>query len=192
MMNILAIYGGPRVGGNSDTLLDEFCRGAESAGAAITKRYLRDMDIIPCTECGECDDTGVCIFDDDYQALYEEVFKADSMVFTSPIFFYGLTAIAKAFVDRSQQFYINKYFIDTAQKEVKSEDKKRGYFLSVGATTGKKVFDGPLLNMKYFFDAINFKFEDSFLFRGLDKSGEAKGSSDFLKECFDAGVRAAD
>jgi len=190
-MNMLAIYGSPRVNGNSDTLLDEFCRGAESAGARVTKKYLRDMDIMPCTECGSCDDTGVCIYDDDYQDVYNMLGDIDAMIVASPIFFYGVSAITKAFIDRSQAFYMNKYYVEPQLKEIKKVDKKKGYFLSCGATQGKSIFEGPRYNMKYFYDAINFNFVDSLLFKGLDKKGEAGDLPALLKECYDAGVNAA-
>ena len=37
------------------------------------------------------------------------------------------------------------------------EAKKRGVFISVGATKGAKLFDGTLLTMKYFFDVLHSK-----------------------------------
>jgi multimeric flavodoxin WrbA len=189
-MKILAIYGSPRKGGNSDTLLDEFIRGAADAGAAVTKKYLRDMKIAPCTECGDCDETGVCIFDDDYQHVYNLIEDVDAMIVSSPVFFYGVTAIVKAFIDRSQQFWVRKNKLGKYEG-VSEEDKKHGYFLSVGGTMGNKIFDGPLFNMKYFYDAIDFKFEDAFLFRGMEGKDDARGRQDVLKECYDAGMKAA-
>jgi multimeric flavodoxin WrbA len=189
-MKILAIYGSPREDGNSDVLLNEFVRGATDAGAIVLKRYLRDMDIVPCVECGGCDETGICVYDDDYQYVLDLLEDIDVMIMSSPIFFYGVTAIVKAFIDRSQQFWVRKYNLKICG-EVTEEDKKTGYFLSVGATQGKKIFDGPLLNIKYFYDAINFRFEDSFLFRGIEERGAAENRPDALKECYDAGRRAA-
>ena len=189
-MKILAIYGSPRKGGNSDTLLDEFTRGATDGGATVIKKYLRDMHIAPCTECGDCDETGVCIYDDDYQDVYNLIEEIDAMIISSPIFFYGVTAIVKAFIDRSQQFWVRKYKLDQF-KGIKEEDRKSGYFLSVGGTQGKKMFDGPVFNMKYFYDAINFKFEDALLFRGLEGKDDAKGHQEVLKECYNAGIKAS-
>ncbi len=189
-MKILAIYGSPRRGGNTDVLLDEFVRGAKSAGAAVMRKYLRDMDFIPCIECGVCYSTGVCIYDDDYQELYGLLDEVDAMIISSPIFFYGVTAIVKAFIDRSQQFWVRKYKLKTVAAK-KSGEMKKGYFLSAGATKGAKLFEGSLLTMKYFFDAIDFRFEDSFAFKGLERKGDAVTHEDILGECFLAGAKAA-
>lgn len=185
-MRILAIYGSPREGGNSDTLLDEFVRGAEEAGASVTKRYLRDMPVVPCTECDGCNDTGICIFDDDYQRTYEMLDDINAMIIASPIFFYGMTAITKAFIDRSQQFWIAKYRIGIGNR-AKEEKKRAGYFLSVGGTEGPKIFDGSVLTMKYFYDALDFEFKDSFLFRGIDAKGDADTRKDAFDACYNAG-----
>ena len=187
-MKILALYGSPRKDGNTDILLDEFLRGAESAGATVTKKYLRDMHIQPCTECGLCDESGECIYDDDYQAVFNMIPDIDIMIVASPIFFYGVPAIVKAFIDRSQQFWIGKYKLDTC-KDVSDENRKKGYFLSVGATQGKKIFDGPLLNFRYFYDALNLTFEDSFFYRGLDEKGAASKHQELLKDCFSNGAK---
>lgn len=44
-MNVLALAGSPRKGGNSDILADECLRGASEAGADVEKVYLDDLRI---------------------------------------------------------------------------------------------------------------------------------------------------
>jgi len=154
------------------------------------RKYLRDMEVKPCTECEVCNDTGVCIFDDDYQDVFNMLPEIDAMIVASPIFFYGVTAITKAFIDRSQQLYAKKYLLGIG-KDIPKEEKKRGYFLSVGATMGKSIFVGPEFNMKYFYDALNFNFAGSILFKGIDTKGAARDHTDVLKECYEAGRKAA-
>ena len=50
----------------------------------------------------------------------------------------------------------------------------KGVFIGVGATKGEKLFDGPRLTIKYFFQAINADYTDELLIRGVDKRGEIK------------------
>ncbi len=45
--NILILSSSPRRGGNSDTLCDEFMRGAIESGNHVEKIFLRDKDILP-------------------------------------------------------------------------------------------------------------------------------------------------
>lgn len=51
---ILIISSSPRRKGNSDTLCDEFMRGAIEAGHEVEKIFLRDKRIEYCTGCGTC------------------------------------------------------------------------------------------------------------------------------------------
>ena len=52
--NILILSSSPRRGGNSDTLCDEFMRGAIESGNQVEKIFLRDKNIHPCTGCSVC------------------------------------------------------------------------------------------------------------------------------------------
>ena len=51
---ILILSSSPRKGGNSDTLCDEFLRGAKEAGNDVEKIFLRDKKINYCTGCSTC------------------------------------------------------------------------------------------------------------------------------------------
>ena len=53
----------------------------------------------------------------------------------------------------------------------KWEAKRKGIFISVGATKGEKLFDGALLTIKYFFDVLDMTLFKSLLYRGLDFEG---------------------
>ena len=101
-LRVLGIYGSPRRGGNTDQLLDRALEGAQSAGAEVTRVYARDLKMCGCLECGGCDETGKCVVEDDMQSVYPLLQEADVIFLASPIFFYGLTAQAKALIDRSQ------------------------------------------------------------------------------------------
>ena len=48
---ILILSSSPRKGGNSDTLCDEFLRGAKEAGHDVEKIFLRDKKINYSTGC---------------------------------------------------------------------------------------------------------------------------------------------
>ena len=52
---ILILSSSPRKGGNSDTLCDEFLRGAKETGNEAEKIFLRDKKINYCTGCSTCD-----------------------------------------------------------------------------------------------------------------------------------------
>ena len=64
-MKVLGILGSPRVGGNSDILLEQALSGAKSAGAEVEKIVLSKKKISGCLDCGTCNETGVCAVKDD-------------------------------------------------------------------------------------------------------------------------------
>ena len=48
---ILAIISSPRKGGNSETLVEQFVKGAKEAGHSVETVFLRDKKIAPCIAC---------------------------------------------------------------------------------------------------------------------------------------------
>lgn len=100
-MKLVAILGSPRPRGNTDTLAEAALEGARSAGCATESFALRALRIHPCTGCGRCGKKGrLCIFRDDAEALYHAMIGADVILFVTPVYWYGPTAIMKAFLDR--------------------------------------------------------------------------------------------
>jgi multimeric flavodoxin WrbA/putative sterol carrier protein len=103
MLKILAIQGSPRPKvSNTDVLLQEFLRGAQSQGAESETVYLKQKDIHPCVGCYTCwtKTPGVCIFKDDMPELLEKVRSSDIMVYSTPLYYYNMTSLLKAFQDR--------------------------------------------------------------------------------------------
>ncbi|MGA2317289.1 MAG: SCP2 sterol-binding domain-containing protein [Thermodesulfobacteriota bacterium] len=103
MLKILAIQGSPRPKvSNTDVLLQEFLKGVQSQGAETETVYLKQKDIHPCVGCYTCwtKTPGVCVFKDDMPELLEKVRSCDIMVYATPLYYYNMTSLLKAFQDR--------------------------------------------------------------------------------------------
>jgi hypothetical protein len=70
--------------------------------------------------------------------------------------------------------------------------KRKGLFIAVGATKGKKLFDGTLLTIKYFFDVLDMELFRSLLYRGLDFEGDVLKHPEYLEEAYLAGKTFAE
>jgi multimeric flavodoxin WrbA len=186
MQKIAAIYGSPRRNGNSATLLDHAVRGALDAGASIENIVLRDLNISPCLEIYGCKATGQCVIQDDFQKVYDQILSCQGIILASPIFFYTVSAHTKILMDRCQSLWVKKYWIDKVPYG-KWEPKRKGLFISVGATNGQKLFDGALLTVKYFFDTLDIKMDKALLYRGLDFEGDVLTHPEYLKEAYTMG-----
>ncbi len=176
-MRLLAIYGSPRAGGNSDLLLSSFVEGAKRVGFSIKEVYVRDLKIMPCNGCGQCSQKEFCPLEDDMQWVYKEIEGADVLVVATPVYFYNVPAPLKALVDRSQLLW---------HKGLRSE--KPGYLLSVGGSKGQRLFEGVVLTVKYFFEACGFYLKQQFFYKQIDSFGEIKRHPEALKEVYRAGL----
>ena len=101
-MNILGINGSPRIGGNTDILLEKILEGVVSQGGNTEKINLAALKFSPCLECVGVRDDGSCIIEDDLQIIYKKIREADVLVLASPIFFGSLSAQTKMMIDRFQ------------------------------------------------------------------------------------------
>jgi multimeric flavodoxin WrbA len=118
--------------------------------------------------------------------IYPRLLEADIIILASPIFFYGITAWAKALVDRSQALWARKYLVKNPPLG-KGGKKRQGFFISVGATKGQKLFEGAILTVKYFFDALNVKYVGELVFRGIDAKGDILKHPEAIQQAFEAG-----
>ena len=102
-MNILAFNGSPRMKkGITDSILQTFLNGAESAGAQVETIYVANQKINYCAGCFNCwfVHPGKCIHKDDMVMIREKIKAADILVFGSPVYFDGFTAQMKTLLDR--------------------------------------------------------------------------------------------
>ncbi|HUT84075.1 MAG TPA: flavodoxin family protein [Thermodesulfobacteriota bacterium] len=169
IIKALAIYGSPRKGGNTDLLLNETVKGMKEAGAQVDEIFLREMKFSPCLELYACENDGRCAIKDDMEKVYPKLIEMDCLALASPIFFYAVSAHTKAFIDRCQCFWTGKYLL---KKPIAGGKKRKGVFIAVGGSKGQKIFDGPLLTIKYLFDVLDCELFKTLLYREVDRKGD--------------------
>ena len=190
--NVLVINGSPRKNGNTAVLLAEVARGVKEENKKITveKIELRDLCIQPCRECRTCDRSGTCVVKDDMQNVYLKLSGADHIVLGSPIFFYSVTAWTKAMIDRCQALWAKKYLLHQSPGQ-KPKEERGGWFIAVGATKGEKLFEGAILTVKYFFDALDVPYRGNLLVRGVDEKAEILHHNEALSQARNLGKQIA-
>jgi multimeric flavodoxin WrbA len=104
MSRILGIMGSPRRSGNTHIMVSRILDSAKQHGAETELVFLGDLSIRQCDGCHVCWKTGKCAKNDDMQGLYPKLIEADAIVFGTPVYWYGPTAIMKAFIDRMVYF----------------------------------------------------------------------------------------
>ena len=190
MVKILAIYGSPRRKGNTSLLLKDAVKGAIEAGAEVEEIILRDLKISPCLEIYGCKKTGRCVIQDEFQQVYDKLLSSQGLMLASPIFFYTVSAHTKILMDRCQSLWVKKYWLEKNTGE-RPEATRKGLFISVGATKGKRLFEGILLSIRYFFEILDMELWRSLLYRSLDLEGDVRGHPDYLLEAHRSGKELA-
>ncbi len=180
-MLVAGFQGSPRKKGNTNYLLDRFLEQAVSFGAETVKIQVAEKNIRPCIGCNSCMKTGQCVIEDDdmFTQMYPLLKTANVIVAATPVFFYGPTAQLKALIDRSQTLWSRKYALKLHDPLAGT---RKGFLLSVGATSGKQLFDGIQLIAKYFFDAAGASYSGALTFRKVDRAGDLKTVPGHLEE----------
>lgn len=129
-MKILVITGSPRKNGNSNTLVDNFIKGAEEAGHSVVRFDSAFKNVHPCIACNKCGMNGQCVFKDDFEFIRNNIVDADTVVFATPMYYFGISAQIKAVIDRfyaiNGQIHVPKKsvlimtYADTSTKEAQS------------------------------------------------------------------------
>lgn len=104
MQKILGIMGSPRRNGNTHILLSQILAGAETEGATGDILLLDDLTIQECNGCHACWEGKDCSKNDDMNRIYPKIIESDGIVFGTPVYWYGPTALMKVFIDRFVYF----------------------------------------------------------------------------------------
>jgi multimeric flavodoxin WrbA len=186
----VAIYGSPRRKGNTAALLKKAIEGARDCGADVEEIVLRDLKISPCLEIYGCMQAGECAIKDDFQMVRDKILHAQGLILASPVFFYSVSSHTKILMDRFQSLWVKKYWVEKTPQGEKTNNR-RGLFISVGATKGKKLFDGMLLSVRYFFDVLDMELWKALLYRQLDFQDDVLKHPEYLEEAYTAGKEFA-
>jgi multimeric flavodoxin WrbA len=186
VINITAIYGSPRRQGNTAALLTRAVAGARAAGAVVSEVVLRDLKMSPCLEIYGCKQAGRCVIQDDFHQVLNQLMNSQGIMLASPIFFYTVSSHTKILMDRCQSLWVKKYWIDQAPFGPRKPTRK-GLVICAGATRGKKLFEGTLLSIRYFFDVLDMEIWRELLYRELDLEGDVLKHPEYLDEAFRAG-----
>lgn len=138
MSRIAIIRSSPHAKGNTNTLADQFKKGAEEAGHQVIDINLSEHSIAYCKGCygteskTACTRAGICWQKDSVNELLERIRECDALAFATPIYFYSISGQMKVFLDRTVPLY---------GKEYRFEDI---YLLTASESGQKSAIDGAV------------------------------------------------
>lgn len=120
-MKIVVLTGSPHKTGTSNTLVQEFIKGATENGHSIQRFDIPFLHVHPCIGCDHCGMSGPCVFNDDMPRILDAILESDMIVFATPIYYFGFSAQIKSAIDRFysrngqiQHKHLKSLFIATA------------------------------------------------------------------------------
>ena len=104
-MKVLVVNGSPK-GPKSNTMqmTNAVLKGLKETNpeAEIELLTVKDMDIKPCMGCMSCwgKTAGQCVINDVMQDVHVKFMNADVIIYSFPLYFFGMPGPMKTFVDR--------------------------------------------------------------------------------------------
>ena len=172
---VLILSGSPRRHGNSDTLCEQFMKGAQEAGNEVKYYFISDLRINYCFGCYYCTShDGVCCQRDYMNTLMPEILGADVLVFSSPVYMYSISAQLKAVFDRM----VAKYEV-IRNKEL--------YYIMTAAENEEHTTDTALACMRGMADCIPGSKEMGYICaKGVYEKGEVNDTP-YMAEAYELG-----
>ena len=184
MRRLLGIVGSPRAGGNTHALIREVLAGAEERGAAAETLLLGDLDIAECDGCHACWEHKPCVKDDDMNRVYPAIAASDALVFGTPVYWYGPTALMKAFLDRFVYFNCPEHRPEVRGKAaaiVVPFEEQRG-------ETADLLLEMLARSLAY----LEMRLIGTVIAPGVTRRGEVMDNPDRLREARDLGRKLAE
>ena len=188
-IKIAAILGSPRKGGNTDILVDQMLRGAESAGAETEKVFLSKLDIKFCTGCDACTkkkiDDFCTIKDDMTPGLYRQFLESDILITGFPIYTGRESAMLANYHDRL-------YGLGRPPWMWGKEEMRKGAMVVTWAAPKKTSFEKVIehhINLMAWYGVV---VEEAVYASFCNEKGIIASDKEGLKKAFDAGKRLAE
>jgi len=173
-MKIFVITGSPRKEGNSNILVNNFIKGAQEKGHNVIRFDSAFKKVHPCIACEKCKPSTKCIFDDDFEAIKNEILEADMIVFASPIYYYAVSSQIKTVIDRF-------YSID----EKLHTNKKAAVILTYADNTIETA-NLVLGNFKGMFEFLDWENVQNIIAPSLWSMGDVN-NTDFIQKAYELG-----
>lgn len=146
-MKIIVLKGSPHQNGTSNTLANEFIKGAKDSGHEIEEIDLAIRDKIhPCLGCDHCGMNGDCVQRDDGNEILSKILNADAICFVTPVYYFGMSSQLKMMVDR---FY--------ARNGAITSKRLKAVLITTAWNNDTTVMDGISKHFDIIFDYLKFQ-----------------------------------
>ena len=180
---ILAVIGSPRRNGNTHILVSKIAEGAKSKDAEVDALFLDDFTIKECNGCHACWKTEECVKNDDMLTIYPRIIQSDIIIFGTPVYWYGPTALMKGFIDRFVYFNCPK-----------NREKIKGKSAVIAVPFEEENQETVRPVVEFFqkcLDYLQMNLIGQVIAPGVTTRGEVRNKEDILQQAYDIGKTLA-
>lgn len=180
-MNIVCLYGSPRVRGNSAAIAKKFCETAVQKGAIVQSWVLNKLNFRGCQACYGCKGkSDKCVVEDDLAEVLEAVRNSDILVLASPVYYGDVSAQLKAFIDRNYSFLVPDYV--NAEKIHRLEGDKTLVMILTQGSPDKEAFKDIFPKYSTFYKWMGFEKSELIHACGVMEPPDLKKRQDIFKQ----------
>ena len=173
MSKVLVISTSLRAKSNSDILTGRLIDGAKDAGYDVEHVSLKGKEIKFCIGCLSCQKTQKCVLNDDAVWIAERAKEAQTLVFATPIYYYGMSGQMKTLLDRLNPLYPSEYRF------------RKVYMLSVAAEEGAFVPEKAVDGLQGWVDCFaKARLVSSLFCGGVTNPADAEGKPGELEKAY--------
>ncbi len=181
MTRVLGIVGSPRKNGNTHILVSHILAGAREVGVEVEMLFLGDLEIRECDGCHACWKGERCGKNDDMIGVYPKIIQSDAIVFGTPVYWYGPTALMKSLIDRFVYFNCPE-----------NRSKIRGKRVAVASPFEEENVEAGALLVEFFkrcFEYLEMDLAGTILVPGVGDKGDILAKQEELQNARELGRR---
>jgi multimeric flavodoxin WrbA len=186
LRRVLILAASPRKKGNSTILASEAADGVKAVGGEADLVLIAGLKIAPCNACDACitkPEVG-CVIKDDMQPLYPKINDAQGIIFSTPVYWFNMSAQMKLLIDRTYAIQGNGHWALTG--------KDVGVILTYG---DRDVFAAGGVNALRCFQDICAYVKANLVgtvYGTASDEGDVQTNKRLLREAYDLGKKLAE
>lgn len=192
-MQILGVGASPRKNSNSTAMMRAALSGAQAEGAETDSALLRRYQFSSCIGCEKCRTDKKCTgLNDGMTLLYPKIEAAHGLVLSTPVHFYNVTALCKAFIDRLYCYFdFDMKNRPRAWSSRLAGQGRKAVILAIGEQPDKHDLGVVMDAMRLPLESLGYEIVDSFNVLSVFDAGRVRKDDEALARCEEAGRELA-
>jgi len=192
-MQILGIGASPRKNANSTAMLRAALGAAQEAGAETDAALLRRYQFSSCIGCEKCRTDKKCTgLNDGMTLLYPKIEASKGLILASPVHFYNVTAMMKAFMDRLYCYFdFDMKNRPRGWSSRLADQGRKAVILGIGEQTDRKDLGVVMEAMRLPLESLGYEIVDEISILRIFDAGMVRRDDEAMARCEEAGRELA-